>query len=404
MAIVEARKPFRRTSYLEVYIHSDTEGRGPTAHNSRVGAITLNRIAILLAFAGTFIAGVLSLGHLLNVSVPCGVDRGCDQVSSHPTAYWNETPVAYFGVAAYLALALIGTLRALVGVGSSRWLVWPALLVSGVGAGLSFWLQYQSLTVIKAFCPWCFASAVVMAFSFVVQTLLYVKSADRPARSKRDPAFVFGCATLAALGIAAQAYSLTAQVDQTVAVRDMAPLLTKDSIRLGPDTAPVRIVEFSDLLCDSCRKYTPELEKLVERSKGRVQLIFRHFPLYKKASHEMALPGAFVAEVAAEQGKEWEFIHAFSEVDQYEMFRIEDVMVVAKRVGLDVVKLKARMKETDPAFSRVYRDLGYGSEIGITVTPTFVVVAEGLPLRGARGGDVFKLLSQPEYQKLINGS
>lgn len=42
--------------------------------------------ALAAAFAGLFIAAVLSAGHLLDLPVPCGRSRGCLAVALHPSS------------------------------------------------------------------------------------------------------------------------------------------------------------------------------------------------------------------------------------------------------------------------------------------------------------------------------
>src|SRR5690242_14327292 len=52
-----------------------------------------------------------------------------------------------------------------------------------------------------------------------------------------------------------------------------------DRATLGPDTAPVTIIEFGDLECPFCARAFSEIEAMVNTTyKGRVRLIFKHFP------------------------------------------------------------------------------------------------------------------------------
>jgi hypothetical protein len=53
-----------------------------------------------------------------------------------------------------------------------------------------------------------------------------------------------------------------------------------DRATLGPDDAPVTIIEFGDLECPFCARAFSEIETVVNTThKGKVRLIFKHFPL-----------------------------------------------------------------------------------------------------------------------------
>src|SRR5579863_6688201 len=80
------------------------------------------------------------------------------------------------------------------------------------------------------------------------------------------------------------------------------PVDTTDHV-LGPEHAPVAIVEYGDFQCPTCKQAAPTLKLLLERYSGRVRLVFRHFPL--EQAHAQALAAAEAAECAGEQGKFW---------------------------------------------------------------------------------------------------
>jgi len=70
---------------------------------------------------------------------------------------------------------------------------------------------------------------------------------------------------------------------------------------LGPDSAELIIVEFSDFACPYCQQSHTVLQKIIDRYPGRVKIIFRDMPLHLN-SVELALG----ARCAGEQGKFWE--------------------------------------------------------------------------------------------------
>src|SRR5580658_5360222 len=86
------------------------------------------------------------------------------------------------------------------------------------------------------------------------------------------------------------------------AARLVVPVGESDHL-LGPETAPVKLVEYGDYECPSCGQAYPVVKELLERLGSRVQLVFRNFPL--ATVHPHAERAAEAAEVAASQGQFW---------------------------------------------------------------------------------------------------
>lgn len=78
-----------------------------------------------------------------------------------------------------------------------------------------------------------------------------------------------------------------------------------DDNKFGPDSAKVKIVEFSDFECPFCQRFHPTMERIVDEYGDDVQWIYKHFPL--DSIHPQARPAAMASECAADQGKFWEF-------------------------------------------------------------------------------------------------
>ena len=371
-------------------------------------AVMLNRVALLLGFVGVFIAGVLSLGHFLALQIPCGENHGCDTVALDPHSVIFNIPVAYLGLGAYVTLAGISALRGMLGLTRTKPIGLSALIVSGGGALFSFYLQYVALTEIKAFCIWCLASAIVMCLMFLVQAALAQIELEPESGSRRDVDFGFTVvlAALCVLGIGYQSRTFIHTAPKLDLLRRNLEqeLLTADSIKLGPDSAPVKVIEFSDLLCGACRATYPHLKAFMDKSNNKVQLIFRHYPLYKNEDHAMSLPSAFVAEYADEKGKAWPFIEAIYKVDQDDLQNLDEVMKVAKSVGLDTTEIQARMKDNDPAYQRVTRDIDTAHASDFHETPTFVLLAPGVQPVALLSHDLINTLNKPQYQQFIKAN
>ena len=369
-------------------------------------AVTLNHVSTVLSFIGVFIASVLSMAHLWARSIPCGEDNGCGIVANNPASMLAGVPVAYLGLGAYVVLALLSIVRTLRGLGATKAIGIGALAVSGIGALFSFYLQFISFTQIHAVCYWCLASAITMSVLFLVQAGIAQMDIPKSAgASEGGLVFVVGLLLLTGLGVGYEAMSLLKSPPSRIVgggEEVYKLLVTPDSMKLGPDTAQVKIVEFSDLLCPSCRAIYPDVKKLVADGNGNVQLILRHRPLTKNVLHTMAAPAAFFAEFGAQSGKGWPFVDRMYEHDVDDLQTIASIEAIAKQAGIDSKAALKRMNDTDPLWKRVMRDLDTATGLGVTETPTFFVLAKGLQPVQVAGRELLRTMDRPEYKALIN--
>jgi len=164
-----------------------------------------------------------------------------------------------------------------------------------------------------------------------------------------------------------------------------APLLlidVQDSPALGPENAPVTVVEFSDFQCPYSARASLTLKRLLQLYPGRVRWVFKHFPLRihpdAPLAHEAAL-------AAREQGKFWE-MHDLLLSNQGRLMR-EDLMSYARQLGLD---LPAFANDLDSRRLRahVLRDTIQGRSLRVDTTPTYFInskrVIGARPLFGFR--------------------
>jgi protein-disulfide isomerase len=161
---------------------------------------------------------------------------------------------------------------------------------------------------------------------------------------------------------------------------------------LGADTAPVSIIEFTDLQCPYCARFALETwpalrERYVDT--GKVRFASRDLPL---SFHEHALPAAVAARCAGEQGKFFEYREALFRGQAHLAGAPYDA--IAARFGLDVPRFAACRANPDVAQS-VREDAALAKANGIGSTPSFVIGREvdgefvGEILSGAQPLDVF---------------
>ncbi|MEA3494460.1 MAG: thioredoxin domain-containing protein [Bacteroidota bacterium] len=139
-----------------------------------------------------------------------------------------------------------------------------------------------------------------------------------------------------------------------------------DHIR-GDINAPVALIQYSDFECPFSSRVVPTMEQVLEEYDGKVQLIYRHFPL---SFHENVQKAAEASECAADQDKFWE-MHDLIFANQDNM-TIDDLKGYASDLGLNTSTFNDCLDNGDNA-SKVSEDFTSGAAIGVQGTPaTFV--------------------------------
>ena len=140
---------------------------------------------------------------------------------------------------------------------------------------------------------------------------------------------------------------------------------------LGPQEAPVTIVEFLDPECESCRVLYPMVKQLLTEFDGRARLVIRYMPLHGNAVYASTL-----LEAAREQDKYWDFLEIMMarqpEWASHAAPRPELLLTYAPMVGIDVERLKADA-ENPQIRIRILQDQTDGQSLGVTGTPTFFI-------------------------------
>lgn len=146
--------------------------------------------------------------------------------------------------------------------------------------------------------------------------------------------------------------------------RDLVIPVTGIDHSLGPEHAPVTVVEYGDFECPTCKQAAPSLKLLLQRFPEQVRLVFRHFPL--EEVHPHALCAAEAAEVASAQGKFWE-MHDLLFDNQLHLRRAQ-LRSYAERLNLDLARYTAEMDD-DIYRQRIREHIDGGRRSGVRGTP-----------------------------------
>jgi len=151
---------------------------------------------------------------------------------------------------------------------------------------------------------------------------------------------------------------------------------------IGPEGAPVTMVEFSDYQCPYCRRAQGVVDEIVAKYQGQIRFVHRDFPL---EGHPRAMPAARAARCADEQGKFWDFHRGLltSPGDLSD----DDFKRRAADLGLDARKFAGCLESSrhDEFLKASIED---GARIGVSGTPAFFI--NGRMLFGARPVEQFQ--------------
>ena len=203
--------------------------------------------------------------------------------------------------------------------------------------------------------------------------------ADRHrARPSRSRWLMIGSVTIAAMIGGAALFLLRPQAPPVEAAR------SSDDPALGPETAPVTIVEYGDFGCSACKAWHRAgiLDELRTRYGDQIRFVFRDFPVITLQSPKAAEGG----QCAYDQGKFWEYhdrLLGAAAID------VSHLKAYASEIGLDVAKFNQCLDSGRHA-ATVDRDLQDAIARRFRGTPAFLVNDQPITLGGAPTFEYFQ--------------
>jgi len=174
--------------------------------------------------------------------------------------------------------------------------------------------------------------------------------------------------------------------------------LMDDDMKLGSDSAPVVIVEFSDFQCPFCRKFFVDTYGQIKKDyidAGKVQIVFRDFPL---SFHPAAEKSAEAVECAADQNKGWEMHDKVFQEEEKQgqgtiQYGVSDLKTWASEIGLNMSTFNDCLDSGKQA-QEIQKDISDGSTAGVQGTPSFMIGKRSggkiVPISGAQPYNAFK--------------
>ncbi len=169
----------------------------------------------------------------------------------------------------------------------------------------------------------------------------------------------------------------------------------KDQSAQGPATAPVTLVEYSDLECPVCAKLQEELEtEIVPKYGDKLRVVFKEYPLV--SIHDWALNGAIAAQCVyqIDPSKYVAFRSAvYKDQTTVTGDNARDMLLhFGAEAGVNNMKLAACI-DAKQSLSRVETNIQEGDALGVGQTPTSFI--NGRSLVGAPDAkEFYKLIDE----------
>ncbi len=186
---------------------------------------------------------------------------------------------------------------------------------------------------------------------------------------------------IAAFLVGMSLYRQHTQTAQDQAVRaEQVRLVRMHSPVLGPQSAPVTIVEFFDPACETCRAFYPIVKNLMAKYPSDVRLVIRYAPFHQGSDQVVKL-----LEAAKRQGKYQQVLEAVLQAQatwaDHGRPNPDLTFDIAQAAGLDIERARQDMArpETQALLAQDVEDL---TALQVSKTPTFFVNGRSLPSFG----------------------
>jgi uncharacterized membrane protein/protein-disulfide isomerase len=276
-------------------------GTAPTAPDRPRGRPVLWAVAALAAAAAGISGYLFWLSLTALAPAGCGPSSGCEEVLTSRWSRWFGVPVSAPAVVTYLAIAgvAIGVTRTR--ASSRRTLLAGALLALGLAAGgAAGWFTYLQFVRLGHLCPYCLGVHVcglLVAALVIAWVLLNGRGREGAIVGWRAGTTAAAIAVIAvttiAVGQALQperhppvqpAKAETYRLPGGSLVVDVTQLP-----RLGPATAPHRVIVLADYTCPHCRDLHAALPAVIEHYKGQVSLTLMPVAMNSKCNPLVAV-------------------------------------------------------------------------------------------------------------------
>lgn len=170
------------------------------------------------------------------------------------------------------------------------------------------------------------------------------------------------------------------------------PQITDADWSIGPEDAPVTIIEFSDIQCPFCERFHPTVEQIMNEYDGQVRWVYKHFPL--DSLHPQARPAAEASECLGDQlGDEAFFDYIAALFSQQGSLSRSLYVSEAVKLGANESEFTSCL-DSGTFKQAVQDDYQQGLASGVTGTPGSFI--NNQPIRGALPYEQVKAVVEQE--------
>ncbi len=152
---------------------------------------------------------------------------------------------------------------------------------------------------------------------------------------------------------------------------------------IGPEDAPIQLVEFSDIECPYCRRMFFAIDELLEKFEGKIHFVYKNYPLDSKCNdgipaggHEYACYAAELARCAGEQDMFWDVLEYLFSEDFPRNIKVEEgqklIINSIIELGLDREKINSCLS-SKRQLQKIKQDIIEGDALELMATPTIWV-------------------------------
>lgn len=172
-------------------------------------------------------------------------------------------------------------------------------------------------------------------------------------------------------------------------------LIRKQSPEIN-NHSKVTLVEFGDFQCPACGAEYPVVTQVLQNYKGKINYVFRNFPL---PEHQFAPEAAEAAEAAKTQGNFFGMFNLlYQNQDTWSSSSnpTNDFTQYAKALHLNIKQFQSDLKSNKYS-SVIQQDVNDGYAVNVNATPTFFL--NGVPMVGVLPYSDFQTAIDKDLQK-----
>lgn len=175
--------------------------------------------------------------------------------------------------------------------------------------------------------------------------------------------------------------------------------IVQNASALGTTKAKVTLIEFGDYQCQYCARFHRDTKDLIVNNfvnTGKINFMFKDFVINDRPSDKLSTLAAIGSYCAAEQGKYWPYydeVYRNSKGENTNWVSKNSLTQFAVYAGISNVKKFSACLDSKKYENLVVTNDNLARSIGLTSTPTFILIADGQPplkIEGAQPYSVFE--------------